>query len=223
MKRIVLLVLCVVANQAAWSESTIAAVFERDWKTPGDGLLTFDDVNRREWLDLSVSLLDQFTGAKLEDRYQDAILETAPGGMFEGFSVGKRLDVIALAQSAGIDIRTDDFATNYSNAAFIIELLGPTAHFPSGDVFAVGFIDEVTQFSATLSLRMGAIFEVDVDSGPSGMAGLSVTAESDLLESAAMGVMLYRQVPEPPAVFNLLMAVLLLISIAGRRYSTIVS
>ena len=29
-----------------------AAVFERDWKTPGDGLLTYDDVNRREWLDL---------------------------------------------------------------------------------------------------------------------------------------------------------------------------
>ena len=32
-----------------------AAVFERDWLAPGDGLLTYDDVNKREWLDLSVS------------------------------------------------------------------------------------------------------------------------------------------------------------------------
>ena len=34
-----------------------AAVIERDWQTPGDGLLTFDTVNQREWLDLSETLL----------------------------------------------------------------------------------------------------------------------------------------------------------------------
>jgi hypothetical protein len=27
-----------------------AAVVERDWKNLGDGLLTYDDVNNREWL-----------------------------------------------------------------------------------------------------------------------------------------------------------------------------
>jgi hypothetical protein len=41
------LVLSVAATQAE------AAVFERDWKAPGDGLLTYDDVNQRVWLDLS--------------------------------------------------------------------------------------------------------------------------------------------------------------------------
>lgn len=33
-----------------------AAVMEVDWKTPGDGLLTYDTVNKRKWLDLSQTL-----------------------------------------------------------------------------------------------------------------------------------------------------------------------
>ena len=36
--------------------SARGAVFERDWKTPGDGLLTYDDVNRRVWLDLPFTI-----------------------------------------------------------------------------------------------------------------------------------------------------------------------
>jgi hypothetical protein len=35
-------------------------VISRGWKTPRDGLLTYDDVNRREWLDLTESVLSQF-------------------------------------------------------------------------------------------------------------------------------------------------------------------
>jgi hypothetical protein len=81
-----------------------AAVISRDWKTPGDGLLTYDDVNQREWLDLSQTLLtSQFPGATQEDRYQYVASQTAPGGLFAGFSVAKSVDVIALAQSAGIN------------------------------------------------------------------------------------------------------------------------
>ena len=38
-----------------------AAVLERDWLTPGDGLLTYDTVTGREWLDLPVTLLSQYT------------------------------------------------------------------------------------------------------------------------------------------------------------------
>jgi hypothetical protein len=45
----------------------LAGVFSRDWKTPGDGLLTYDDVNQREWLDLSVSRLDQFPVPRFEN------------------------------------------------------------------------------------------------------------------------------------------------------------
>ena len=78
-------------------------VIERDWKVAGDGLLTFDDVNRREWLDLSESLLEQFPGTTLRDRYLRVVLELNQGGMFEGFTVADSDEVIDLAQSAGID------------------------------------------------------------------------------------------------------------------------
>ena len=82
--------------------SASAAVFERDWQSPGDGLLTYDDVNRREWLDLSVSRLDQFP----EPRLENAVAEIAPDGLFEGFKWAKRHHVISFAESAGIDTTT---------------------------------------------------------------------------------------------------------------------
>ena len=53
-----------------------AEVFERDWKAPGDGLLTHDDVNGREWLDLSVSRLINFRS--LDSRTQ--LLKLHPAG-----------------------------------------------------------------------------------------------------------------------------------------------
>ncbi len=79
--------------------SASAAVSERDWKAPGDGLLMYDDVNRREWLDLSLSRLDQFP----EPRLDNAIAEIGQGGVFDRFTWAKREDVRALAESAGID------------------------------------------------------------------------------------------------------------------------
>jgi hypothetical protein len=97
-----------------------AAVFERDWKTPGDGLLTYDDVSQREWLDLPVSLLDQFPGMTIEDRYQSAILEIAPGGLFDGFAVANRTDIVSLATSAGIDTTTTSFTMNGSAVSELI-------------------------------------------------------------------------------------------------------
>lgn len=69
-----------------------AGVFERDWKAPGDGLLTYDDVNQREWLDVTVSSLNQFP----EPRLDNAVAEIATGGRFAGFTWAKRRDVIAL-------------------------------------------------------------------------------------------------------------------------------
>ena len=97
-----------------------AAVIERDWLAPGDGLLTFDDVNNREWLDLSETLLVQFPGAdsgagKLEDlevRFQSVVTETEVGGRFEGFTVAIGDDIVALAESSGIDTSTFELETN---------------------------------------------------------------------------------------------------------------
>lgn len=45
-----------------WAAPLFAAVIERDWQTPGDGLLTYDNVSQPEWLDLSQTLLSQFPG-----------------------------------------------------------------------------------------------------------------------------------------------------------------
>jgi hypothetical protein len=81
--------------------SADAAIFQRDWKAPGDGLLTYDDVNQRVWLDVTESQLSKFP----EPRLDNALAELAPGGMFNGFTFAKRNDVFALAQSAGIDTR----------------------------------------------------------------------------------------------------------------------
>jgi len=70
------------------------AVFERDFIVPGDGLLTYDNVNHREWLDLTETV-----GVDLA-----TVLEwMAPGGKLEGFSFALLEDVEALAFSAGVD------------------------------------------------------------------------------------------------------------------------
>jgi len=50
-----------------------AAVSDRDWMAPGDGLLTYDDVNQREWLDLSETILEKFPGTAYEDRYETIV------------------------------------------------------------------------------------------------------------------------------------------------------
>jgi len=70
-----------------FSSHTCAGVLERDWQTPGDGLLTFDDVSQREWLDLSQTIMDLFPGSTLEEKFQSVVAETAPGGMFADFTV----------------------------------------------------------------------------------------------------------------------------------------
>jgi hypothetical protein len=91
-----ILVFFLAALHIVFVYSANAAVFERDWQTPDDGLLTYDDVNRREWLDVSQSLLIQFPGSTLEQRYQSALAELAPGGMFEGFREEKGVRTIYL-------------------------------------------------------------------------------------------------------------------------------
>ena len=42
--------LSLAASLAFLPAAAHGGVISRDWKTPGDGLLTYDDVNKREWL-----------------------------------------------------------------------------------------------------------------------------------------------------------------------------
>ena len=172
-----------------------AAVFERDWKTPGDGLLTYDDVNQREWLDLSVSAVGQFA----EPRRENAIAEIAPGGLFEGFTFAKRDDVIALAQSAEIDTSTTDFSVNEGPTRSLIDLLSPTPPWTGPILDSIGFIDEVLPPPYRAD-RVAADFYVH-PRGDSGFAALFVGADIDGLGRDTVGLMLYRAVPEPSSLF----------------------
>ncbi len=89
------------------SSSASTAIISRDWKTPGDGLLTYDDVNQREWLDLSLTQLSLFSGETFEMRTQQVILQTGAGGQFEGFSLVSLTEVRDLLLSAGAVLSDD--------------------------------------------------------------------------------------------------------------------
>ena len=177
------------------SATAQAAVFERDWKTPGDGLLTYDDVNQREWLDLSASLLSQFSGT-LEDRYQSAMAETMLGGEFESFTAARSIDVIALAESAGIDTTTLDYPTNIASTQNMLALFGVTLTL--GNVqYAVGLLDEISTNPSFPNRRVMSVFQLDFDDQLAGLSTLFVGSLDMVGGSNSTGIMLYRVVPEP--------------------------
>jgi hypothetical protein len=181
------------------ANSCFAAVIERDWKLPGDGLLSIDNVNQREWLDLSQTLLsDQFPGTGVnslvvrEVRYQYVVSQTAPGGLFAGFSVAKPADVIALAQSAGIDTSTDSFSINSGPVSVLQQLLGITLERPDTNKYSIGMLDDLGTLS--YPFRLGATFQL------TNRAELIVSDPTVLLQSdGPHSVMLFRQIPEPSA------------------------
>lgn len=72
-----------------------AGIVERDWKNPGDGLLTFDDSNNREWLDLT-----ETQGMSIAD----VTSKLGPIGDYAGFVHASANDVLGLATSAGVQI-----------------------------------------------------------------------------------------------------------------------
>jgi len=187
MKRLICLISACVCLSAATAG---AAVIERDWKVPGDGLLTYDTVNHREWLDVPLSLLSQFPGT-LEEKYQAAVSETAPGGDFEGFTPAKLADVIALAQSAGIDTGTLDYSTNLTATNKLMGLLGNT--YTLGDRrYTMGFLSKLSTNPHWPMDRLVSIFQ---DNSVQQQAGGSVSTLSatELIGSARAGVMFYRE------------------------------
>jgi hypothetical protein len=177
------------------------AVIERDWQSPGDGLLTYDTVNHREWLDLTVSDISQFPAPYVDN----AIAEVQPGGLFDGFTLATVADVTALGASAGIDTSTIDFSSNEAATRQLAELLGPTFSRPADNaVFAVGWLADFITLPGHLdSHRASADFAVNPSATANGISGLFVASGSgDDLASYRYhaGLMLYRQfVPEPPA------------------------
>jgi hypothetical protein len=166
-----------------------AAVFERDWLAPGDGLLTYDDVNQREWLDLTETQLFQFPGDTLEEQYQFVVSGTSSGGMFNGFAVATSNEVLALAESAGIDTSTLDFETNGFAINRLIDLLEETRDFGNSSPNRAS--------SGLVSFADSTLVSTDILFGPggrtTGFAGLEVTQ----FVGSDSGVWLYRAIPEP--------------------------
>lgn len=203
----VLLFFCAVSSQCP----TWAAVIQRDWKTPGDGLLTFDTVDKREWLDLSQTILSsQFPGADREARYQYVAGQTGTGGLFEGFSMAKSPDVIALGESAGIDTTTQDYARNFAPTIALGQLLSFTLQPANGNKLAVGVLDEM---GPSGQIRGTAIFWT-VFTNQAGLVFQTPHTEF----TTPPGVMLFRvAVPEPTA---LQMIILSLCAMAARRRVT---
>jgi hypothetical protein len=166
-------------------------VFSRDWKALGDGLLTYDDVNRREWLDLSQTILSsQFPGMDREERYQYIAVQTSSGGLFEGFTVAKSQDVVLLVQSAGIDTSTLNYAINAGPTATLGQFLGYTAEATvTPTKYAVGWLDELG--GPDVERMKARIGNARLD-----RAGLVISHIDDT--PSPPGVLLFRQaVPEP--------------------------
>lgn len=128
-----------------------AAVFERDLNAPGDGLLTYDEVNRREWLDLP-----ETGGVQLAD----VITQMAPGARLEGFAFAALEDVSELAASAGVGWMQPWTipGNDEPNVDELVDLLGwviqmtggllPDTHVSFG-LIAKGFVDSNPLFDDT--------------------------------------------------------------------------
>lgn len=193
-------------------DAAIGGVISRDWKSPGDGLLTYDDVSHREWLDLAQSRLSSFPGDTGAARYQSVLASLQPGGTLHGFTAANSSDLRALAQSAGIDVMSLEFG-NEPATTRLIELVGPTASVPSSaSKFVVGVLQADGLLQATNS-RFGQLLVAPI-AGMFGSAGLLTADAIEPFQLAGLGVWLYRdQIPEP----NSMVIVLTCTSLLFRR------
>lgn len=184
------------------------AVISRDWKTPGDELLTYDTVSGREWLDLPYTI--EMFPVPLRDpepRFQAVTQAIQPGGLLEGFVLAESSDLIGLAESAGIDVSTHDRETNFANTVALINALGRTDRLSSeSSLYTRGLLNEL---EPTCNCRMYGNF--GGGSGGAGVSLFSAAQNSDDIPSRVTGVWLYRQaVPEPTTLTPCAILVLLL-------------
>ncbi len=121
-----------------------AAIFERDFLQPGDGYLTYDDVNRREWLDLTFT-----TGMEL-----DHVIAAREYESFSNFRFATMADIEDFADSAGVvwldrgeSTQTDQ---SHENAVALHRMLGNVfslrVDFSAGSSHENTFIERLTSF-----------------------------------------------------------------------------
>ena len=206
MRKLVLLLLITTLS----ANATQAAVFARDLVPgSGDGLLTFDDVNQREWLDVPETLLVNFMGTTIEERFQSAAMELAIGGIFEGFTIAKSNDFIALAQSAGIDTDQTTLGVNEIASRKLIDLVGQTSLGTSTGISAIAFLDELEPLTGCNCRIVGGV----AVNPPFDLAGIGAGPPSSSVDGGLApfaGVWLYRQVPEPLSCHLIVLGMILL-------------
>lgn len=119
-----------------------ADVVERDRKESGDALLTFDDVNRREWLDLTETLCQRGTQRFVCEpivSFEDVLTELDVEGRCAGFSVASVEDVYGLAASAGINATGSEWSVeNVEPVTQLQSLVGVTDDGSWGAIWSEG-------------------------------------------------------------------------------------
>lgn len=176
---------------ASWAEADLVS---RDLYEPGDGLLTYDELNQREWLD--------FTETGKYANEEDFLTAISPGGELEDFHFARQEDLLGLL---GLDEIVDrgwtlDPSVNPAPRSLII-LLGWTVE-ASGSI-----LGKMTITSGLVETDQG-----DIQIGPHHFDGTTIllyTIGEELIPGAINRPVFGRNdlanvvVQETPVIFNL--------------------
>lgn len=191
--------------------SVHASVIEMDLSAPGDGLLTYDTINKRAWLDLP-----ETGGLELSE----VLAQMEPGVRLAGFQFAMLEDVTALAASVGVGWTNPALPGVQSDAAGrLIDLVDWTIHYTGGIVgdlkmsvglITQGFLNGEPQFDGTTfcinvtyqgeTLLPGQL-NTPYSSDPKPYGGVYVSGPVSYIVNPSFW--LYRAVPEPSSLLLL--------------------
>ena len=181
------------------SVEVAAGVIERDWLAPGDGLITFDTVNQREWLDLTVTQGESLEGVASE---------LLPGGRYHGFVHAETQDVIDLAASAGVNVdcipRFEDEPLGLQN------LVGITDHGSFLFIWSGGVS------LASDGTGYNQVVFYSHDDGPCMNLNVDDYLVDPSIPDDSRGMWLYRPVPEPSGLESMTLVVVFAITLLAR-------
>jgi hypothetical protein len=211
----------------AFACPTLAGVVSRDLFAPGDGLLTYDDVNQREWLDLAA------TDGDSEERLEERI---SGGGDLYGFTYATRGEVYQFASAFRVEsiiLTTGDIDLVHLNLTLLPQANPVADHL--ADALSVPFILDMTGNEVRSSLGLtkfdGTVDGLDfrrvavVASRPNAATGAAIVFASlyrnvSLGNVGQRGYWLYRDVapvPEPTAATLMVTACLAALSLRVRH------
>ena len=187
-----------------------AELIERDWLATGDGLLTFNPASGREWLDITVTELQQY-GDTVDDAVSTAKDLLAAGDLLPGFMLAGRVEVEELLQAAGYS-DDENLGDNIDATRALITFFDGSIS-PNGNGRLQAVVDELAP--PPLRFSQPAYLAFYVSSGSAspafprgrGIAGLTHTVDSYRQSSVQnTGLLVFRNaVPEPTALMTIAM------------------